>query len=95
MTPHSLLRALPPASPDNGTQKNAAGAAFICGRISAAQTDTAVRAAQGGGKGIGIEAVIMGDDNIAVIDVHPFDARYIHSGVFQLVGVVSGEAAGV
>ena len=95
MTHHSLLRALPPASPDNGTQKNAAGAAFICGRISATQTDAAVRAAQGGGKGIGIKAVFVSDDNIAVIDVHPFDARYIHSGVFQLVCVVSGEAAGV
>ena len=50
---------------------------------------------QGGGERIGIEAVIMGDDNVAVIDVHLFDASYIHSGVFQLVGVVSGEAAGV
>ena len=64
-------------------------------RRLATQTDAAVGAVQSGGERIGIEAVIMGDDNIAVIDIHPFNTGDVHSGVFQLVGVVSGEAAGV
>ena len=59
----------------------------------AAQADAAVCAMQGGGEGIGIEVVFVGDDDVAVVDVHPFDAGHFHAGVFQFVGVVGGEAA--
>ena len=75
--------------------KNAAGGCVFNKRRLATQTDAVVGAVQSGGERIGIKAVFVSDDNIAVIDIHPFDARYIHSGVFQLVCVVSGEAAGV
>jgi len=50
---------------------------------------------QSGGERIGIEAVIMGDDNIAVIDIHPFNTGDVHSGVFQLVSIVGSKTARV
>ena len=59
----------------------------------AAQADVAVCAMQGSGEGISIKGVFVGDDDVAVVDIHPFDAGHFHAGVFQFVGVVGGEAA--
>ena len=56
--------------PPHRHKKTQPGSCVFNKRRLATQTDTAVRAAQGGGKGIGIKAVFVSDDNIAVIDVH-------------------------